>query len=115
MKTEELTNPVVREMITAMHNGDRKEFFALFSPSAKLTDDANSVPLIECVDREIVGAYGRLYLESEDRDGLKLTRRFESDMWDMLTVWRFEIINERIQCLDVAVVYAIHFLMHTPW
>jgi hypothetical protein len=104
MKTEELTNPVIREMITPMHNGDRKAFFALFVPSAKLTDNGTSVPLIEWVDWEIFGTHGRLYAESEDCDGLELTGRLESDMWDMLTVWRFEIINERIQCLDVAAV-----------
>jgi hypothetical protein len=104
MKTEELTNPVVRAMVTAMYNSDRKEFFALFAPSAKLTDDGNPEPLTEWVDREIFRAHGRLYVESEDRDGLELTGRFESDQWDMLTVWRFEVINERIQRLDVAAV-----------
>jgi hypothetical protein len=102
MKTEELTNPVVRAMVTAMHIGDRRAFFALFAPSAKLTDDGNPEPLTEWVDREIFGAKGSLYVESEDRDGLELTGRFESDKWDMLTVWRFEIVNERIRCLDVA-------------
>jgi hypothetical protein len=104
MKTEELTNPVVRAMVTAMHNDDRKAFFALFGPSAKLTDDGNPEPLTEWVDREIFRAHGRLYVESEDRDGLELTGRFESDQWDMLTVWRFEVINGRIQRLDVAAV-----------
>jgi hypothetical protein len=44
MKTEELTNPVVRAMVTAMHDGDRKAFFAVFAPSAKLTDDGNAEP-----------------------------------------------------------------------
>jgi hypothetical protein len=104
MKTEELTNPVVRAMVTAMHNGDRKAFFAVFAPSAQLTDDGNPEPFAEWVDREIFRAHGRLYVESEDRDGLELTGRFESDQWDMLTVWRFEVINERIQRLDVAAV-----------
>jgi hypothetical protein len=104
MKTEELTNPVVRAMVTAMYNGDSKAFFAAFASSAKLTDDGNPEPLAEWVDREIFHAHGRLYVESEDRDGLELTGRFESDQWDMLTVWRFEIVNERIQRLDVAAV-----------
>ena len=102
MKTEELTNPVVRAMVTAMHNGDRKAFFAFFAPTTKLTDDGNPVPLTEWIDREIFGAHGRLYVETEDRDGLELAGRFESDKWDMLTAWRFEITNEHIQRLDVA-------------
>jgi hypothetical protein len=104
MRTEELTNTVVRAVVTAMHNGDRKAFFALFAPSAKLTDDGNPEPLAEWVDREIFRAHGLLYVEWEDCDGLELNGRFESDQWDMLTVWRFEVINERIQRLDVAAV-----------
>jgi hypothetical protein len=104
MKAEELTNPVVRAMVTAMNSGDRKAFFALFAPSAQLTDDGNPEPLAEWVDREIFRAHGSLYVEAEDRDGLELTGRFKSDQWDMLTVWRFEVINEWIQRLDVAAV-----------
>ena len=104
MKTEELTNPVVRAMVTTMNDGDRKAFFSVIAPSAELTDDGNPEPLTEWVDREIFHAHGSLYVESEDRDGLELTGRFESDQWDMLTVWRFEIVNERIQRLDVAAV-----------
>ncbi len=104
MKAEELTNPIVRAVVTAMRDGDRKAFFAVFSSSAQLTDDGNPEPLDEWVDREIFRAHGHLRVESEDRDGLELTGRFESDQWDMLTVWRFEVINERIQRLDVAAV-----------
>ena len=52
---------------------------------------ANPEPLAEWVDREIFRAHGRLYVEWEDRDGLELNGRFESDQWDMLTVWRFEV------------------------
>jgi hypothetical protein len=102
MKAEELTNQVVRAVVIALRNGDREAFLAAFSPSAKLTDDGNPQPLVEWADREIFRAHGRLNVESEDRDGLELTGRFESDQWDMLTVWRFEVINERIQRLDVA-------------
>jgi hypothetical protein len=76
MKTEELTNPVVRAMVTAMHNGDRKAFFALFASSAKLTDDGNPEPLAEWVDGEIFRAHGRLYVEWVDPDGLALKGRF---------------------------------------
>jgi hypothetical protein len=102
MKAEELTNPVVRGLVTAMRDSNRKAFFAAFSSSAKLTDDGNSQPLSEWVDREIFRAHGQLHVEWEDRDGLELTGRFESDQWDMLTVWRFKVMNDRIYQLDVA-------------
>jgi hypothetical protein len=65
MKAEELTNPIVRAVVTAMRDGDRKVFFDAFSPSAKLTDDDNSQPLVEWADREIFQSHGRLDVESE--------------------------------------------------
>lgn len=102
MKTEELTNPVVRAVVTAMRDGDCKAFFAAFTPSAELIDDGNLQPFVEWADREIFQAHGHLDVESEDRDGLELVGRFESDQWDMLTVWRFKVMNDRIYRLDVA-------------
>jgi hypothetical protein len=39
MRAEELTDPVVRAVATAMRDGGRKAFFAALSPSAMLTDN----------------------------------------------------------------------------
>ena len=36
---EDLTNPLVRAVIVALRDGDRKRFYAAFAPSAKLTDE----------------------------------------------------------------------------
>ena len=102
MKDEELTNPVVRAVVIAMRNGDREAFFAAFSPSAKLTDDGHPHPLVEWADREIFQAHGHLDVEREDRRGLELIGPFHSDQWDMSTMWLFEIMNGRVQHLDVA-------------
>jgi hypothetical protein len=101
MKTEELTNPVVRSVVIAMRNGDREAFFAAFSPSAKLTDDGHPQPLVEWVDREIFRAHGHLDVEREDRGGLELVGLFHSDQWHMSTMWRFQVMNGRVQRLDV--------------
>jgi hypothetical protein len=102
MKAEELANPVVRAVVTAMHDGDRKAFFAAFAPSAVLTDDGHPQPLAEWADREIFRAHGRLDVEKQDSDGLELVGPFNSDQWDMLTVWRFDVADGRVRRLDVA-------------
>jgi hypothetical protein len=69
MRAEELTNPIVRSVVTAMRDGDRKAFFAAFSPSAELADDGNSQPLVEWADRMIFQGHGQLHVEWEDHDG----------------------------------------------
>jgi hypothetical protein len=102
MRADELTNPVVRAVVLAIQDGDRKSFFAQFAQSAKLTDDGHPEALAEWVDREIFRAHGRLVVEREARHGLELVGRFHSDQWDMETVWRFEIVDGRVRRLDVA-------------
>jgi hypothetical protein len=102
MKAEKLTNPVVRAVVTAMRDGNRKEFFGAFTPSAELTDDGEPQPLGEWANREIFQAHGHLDVEREERGGLELIGPFHSDQWDMATVWRFEVINGRVRRLDVA-------------
>lgn len=102
MKAEDLRNQVVRAVLTAMRDGDRKAFFAAFAPSAQLTDDGDPQPLAEWADREIFQAHGRLDVEREGHDGLELVGGFHSDQWDMATVWRFDVIGGRVRRLDVA-------------
>ena len=73
----------------------------MFSPSAMLTDN-NVNPQHssnELTDREIFRTHGHLDVEAEDCDGLELTGRFESDQWDMLTMWRFKVINEQLHTI----------------
>src|SRR5712692_9328537 len=102
MRADELTNPVVRAVVLAIQDGDRKSFFAQFAQSAKLTDDGHPEALAEWVDREIFRAHGRLVVEREARYGVELVGRFHSDQWDMGTAWRFEIVDGRVRRLDVA-------------
>jgi len=40
MKTDALTNPIVKDTIEALQNGDGKAWSALFEPDAELYDDA---------------------------------------------------------------------------
>jgi hypothetical protein len=102
MKVEELTNSVVRAVVTAMRDGDRRAFFASFKPSVILTDDGNQQPFADWANREIFRAHGRLDLKQQNRNVLELVGPFHSDQWDMETVWRFEIADGRVRRLDVA-------------
>ena len=72
----------------------------IFSPSAILMDNVNPQHSSnELTDREIFRAHGHLDVEAEDCDGLELTGGFESDQWDMSTVWRFKVINEQLHTI----------------
>jgi hypothetical protein len=42
MKTDALTNSIVRAAIEALQNGNRKTWSALFEPDAELYDDGSS-------------------------------------------------------------------------
>ena len=102
MKTNELTNSVVRAVMTALRDGNRVAFFAAFAASAELTDDGQPEKLAKWADREPFEAHGNLKVQREQRDGLDLVGRFHSDQWDMMTIWRFKVANGRVQRLDVA-------------
>jgi hypothetical protein len=92
---------VVRSVLLALWDGDRKGFFAAFEPSAKLTDDGHPEPLTSWADRELFLGHGRLDVERESRAGLEVFGRFRLDQWDMETVWRFHVVGKRIRRLDV--------------
>jgi hypothetical protein len=93
---------VVRSVILALRDGDRKGFFAAFEPSAKLTDDGHPELLTPWAERELFLGHGRLEVERESRAGLELFGRFISDQWDMPTDWRFHVVDGRVHRLDVA-------------
>jgi hypothetical protein len=47
MKTDALTNPIVRAAIEVLQNGNRKTWSALFEPDAELYDDGSPRSLKE--------------------------------------------------------------------
>jgi hypothetical protein len=47
MKTDALTDPIVRAAIEALQNGNRKTWSALFEPDAELYDDGSPRSLKE--------------------------------------------------------------------
>ncbi|GGM32978.1 hypothetical protein GCM10012275_00430 [Longimycelium tulufanense] len=101
MRPESLSNPVVRRVIVAMRDGDRKSFLDAFALGAEMTDDGTSQQLQTWADREVFRSHGHLEVEREENDGLYLTGRYQSDQWDMPTYWRFEVEEDKITRMDV--------------
>lgn len=103
MNIEELSNPIVKAAVTALHAGDRSAWLALFAPNAVLTDDGNKRNYVEWSGSELFGkGNGRIInIESEEADGLTINTLFHSTVWgEFRTFWTFEI-GDKIARLDV--------------
>ena len=102
MKTDALTNPVIKAAIEALQNGDRKTWSALFEPDAELYDDGSP----RCLKEFTRDAFGHERFTSIDRvenNGLDLTGAFHSDRWgDFQTYFRFQLSPAgKINRLDI--------------
>jgi hypothetical protein len=103
MEDEELTNPVVRGVIEAMNTGDQAAFFAAFADDVQLTDDGEARPFAEWAHREIFDNHAQLEVTDEEEEGMHLAGPFHSDQWGtFLTVWKFQLHDEKVTRLDVA-------------
>ena len=101
MTSQEPSNPVVRRLVTAINDGDRDAFLAALTPNATLTDDGNSRPLRDWIDREIFSTHGHLTIEREEEHGLHLLARYRNDTWnEMSTYWRFQVTGDKISHID---------------
>src|SRR6267143_1505405 len=80
MKTDALTNPIVRAAIEALQNGNRKTWSALFEPDAELYDDGSPGSLKEFT-RDALGHERFTSIDRVENNGLDLTGAFHSDRW----------------------------------
>ena len=95
------SNPAVRDLFTAINNGDREAFLATLTPDATLTDDGSQRQLEDWIDREIFTVHGHITLESQESDGLSLVARYRNDTWgEMRTSWRFTVTGGKIARID---------------
>ncbi len=91
MKTDALTNPVIKAAIEALQNGDRKTWSALFEPDAELYDDGSPRSLKEFT-RDAFGRERFTSIERVENNGLDLTGAFHSERWgDFQTYFRFQL------------------------
>ncbi|MEV4437835.1 nuclear transport factor 2 family protein [Streptomyces sp. NPDC049577] len=102
MSPEELTDPAVRTVVTALCEGDRDAFYGAFAPGALLTDDGAEQDLHVWSEREIFNAHGRVEVREEREDGHYLLARFRSDQWNFPdTFWHFRIDGGKVTRMDV--------------
>jgi hypothetical protein len=80
MKTDALTNPIVRAAIEALQNGNRKTWSALFEPDAELYDNGSPRSLKEFT-RDALGHERFTSIDRVENNGLDLTGAFHSDRW----------------------------------
>jgi len=80
MKTDALTNPIIKAAIKALQNGDRKTWSALFEPDAELYDDGSPRSLKEFT-RDALGHERFASIDRVENNGLDLTGAFHSDRW----------------------------------
>ena len=104
MNSEELSNPIVKAAVTALHAGNRSVWLALFAANAILTDDGSKRNYVEWSDSELFGkGNGRIInIENETADGLTIHTLFHSTVWgEFRTFWTFQIQGDKITRLDV--------------
>jgi hypothetical protein len=94
---DQLSDPAVRTLVTAVNAGDRDAFFAALAPGATMSDDGTERDLEEWVDREIFSSAGHMEIESEDEDGRHLMVTYSNATWGaMNTEWRFEVESGKV-------------------
>jgi hypothetical protein len=100
--TTELTNPTVKAAITALENGDRKAWSALFEPDAKLYDDGSPRDLKE-FSRDALGHERFTSIERVENGGLDLVGAFHSDQWgNFRAYFKFQLSpSGKIKRLDI--------------
>ncbi len=100
--TTELTNPTVEAAITALQNGDRDAWSALFEPDAELYDDGSPRDLKKFT-RDALGHERFTSIERVENNGLDLVGAFHSDRWgDFRTYFKFQLSpSGKIKRLDV--------------
>jgi hypothetical protein len=102
MKTNAVTNPIVKTAIEALQNGDQKAWSALFEPDAELYDDGSPGSLKEFT-RDVLGHERFTSIGRVENNGLELTGAFHSDQWgDFQTYFKFQLSPAgKINRLDI--------------
>src|SRR6202795_994521 len=102
MKTDALTNPIVRAAIEALQSGNRKTWSAPFEPDAELYDDGSPRSLEEFT-RDALGHERLTSIDRAENNGPDLTGAFHSDRWDdFQTYSRFQLSPAgKINRLDI--------------
>ncbi|MEU0030802.1 nuclear transport factor 2 family protein [Streptomyces sp. NPDC006335] len=94
---DQLSDPAVRALVTAINAHDRQAFADALTPGATMSDDGSDRDLRQWAEKEIFSANGHMDVESESDDGLSLVADYRNDIWGaMRTRWQFVIDGEKV-------------------
>jgi hypothetical protein len=90
--SQEVTDPAVQALISAINDGDRGAFFDALAPGATMSDDGTDRDLAAWADREIFSSRGHIEVVSATDEGRSLL----ADYRNMRTRWAFTVADGRI-------------------
>jgi hypothetical protein len=94
---DDVSEPAVRALISAINDGDRAAFFDALAPGATMSDDGTDRDVASWADREIFSSRGHLEVLSASDGGLSLVAAYRNDTWgDMRTRWAFTVTGGKI-------------------
>ncbi|MEU9879687.1 nuclear transport factor 2 family protein [Streptomyces phaeochromogenes] len=92
IQVAKLSNPAVRDFVSAVNAHDRDAFRAVLTPDATMSDDGSDRDLDEWTEREIFDSHGHMEVDNESDGGLALLARYSNDSWgEMRTRWSFTV------------------------
>lgn len=95
--TDQLSDPAVRALVTALNSNDEQAFFAALTPDATMSDDGSDRDLRQWCDQEIFGSRGHMEVRSQSTDGLSLVTDYRNDTWgQMRTRWSFTVADGKV-------------------
>jgi hypothetical protein len=97
----ELSDPTVRSVVTAINAGDRQAFLAAFVDDPTMSDDGTERDFQDWIDREIFSSNGRMDVETQSHDGRSLIARYRNDTYgQMRTSWTFAVVDDRVTRME---------------
>lgn len=98
---DDVPDPTVRSVLTAINAGDRAGFLAALTPDATLSDDGSDRDLEQWIDREIFSASGHIEIESQTDEGRALVALYRNDTWgEMRTTWHFTVVDGKVRRME---------------
>jgi len=95
--SDEVTDPAVQALISALNGGDRAAFFDALASGATMSDDGTDRDLADWADREIFSSHGHLEVVSARDGGRSLIAAYRNDTWgEMRTCWAFTVTGDKI-------------------
>ncbi|MFF0478629.1 nuclear transport factor 2 family protein [Streptomyces sp. NPDC004284] len=93
----QLSDPTVRDFVTALNANDRSALFGLLAPGVTMSDDGSDREVGDWLDREVFSSNGHMDVESETGGGRELVATYRNDTWGaMRTAWRFTVEGGKV-------------------